>query len=477
VGVVTTPSLPLGPLGLVLVLALAELGCRPACEEAGLRGAAAAFEAHTFESRQQGFDALVQACPTMPPALARSLRAEFDGTSVEARRQLYADRIQDPAWNELLARTCPNVSPAGDDAEVLIAEDIVAGYPYAREACRLDRHELLADDDVFVERDFVVFMLHELLLAGRIEPALARDVVWPLLSASTPPEQFESMCLYEGLACERAIGSWGLQLPFSSIDLPTRGGTAIRISATELSVDQTPVLVLTYGRPAPGAFVEHVAPALQQALAARAAHGRMHSEREFGTPWPARIELVADLATPFGTIIDVVFTATTAGFDEAEIVVVGDGLHAIPLHRPGAEPEPDAHLRHERPLAFTLVVHHDSVEAGAEGMSPMKRFPSFPKCDPSTLRCIDSEAIAGFSKQLQSLFPHEREVTVRVDADVLLDAVVAIIDAARGDRCHLQPTLAGEPLELECQFFRPIVDAEPPLLFPARARAIEEEPQ
>jgi biopolymer transport protein ExbD len=320
-------------------------------------------------------------------------------------------------------------------------------------------------------------MLHEWLLAGRIERTLARDVAWPLLSGSASAEALESMCLREGLACVRVAEDWGLALPLSGIDLLPRGGTAVRIAATELSVDQTPVLTLASGRPAAGAFVQHVAPALQQALTARAGHGRMHAERELGTPWPSRVELVADRATPFGTIVDVLFTATAAGFDEAELVVLGDGLRAIPLHRPGAEPEPHPHLRYERPLAFTLLVHRDSVEAGADMMSPLRHFPNLPGCEPSSSLCVDRETVAAMSKQLESLFPHESEVTVRVDADVPLEVVVALIDAARGEGCRLQPALEGGEVPPECHFFRAIVDAEPPLLFPARPQAVEEEPR
>jgi biopolymer transport protein ExbD len=465
VAVVTTPSLPL----VLLVLAAAELGCNPACDEARLRSVAAAFEARTFEQREAGFDALAQACPTLPPTLARSLRTEFDGTPVEARQLLYVDRAQDPAWNELLARTCPS----SDEAEILSA-----GTPNEREVCRLDRHGLLAADDVFVERDLVIFMLYEWLLAGRTEQVLARDVVWPLLSANASTAQLEAMCLHEGLACPWVVKGWGLELPRSNIDLvPTRGGTMVRVTTTELSVDQTPVLVLENGRPAQGAFVHHVAPALQQALAARAEHGRVHAEREFGVPWPARVELVADRATPFGTIVEAIVTATAAGLVEAELVVLGDELRAIPLPRPGAEPEPHPRLRFERPLRLTLFVHRDSVEADSEGMSARKSFPSRAGCEPASFDCHDLEPIASFVQEMKALFPHETEVIMRIDADVPLRAVVALVDVARGEGCHLRPSLKDGLVEPECLFFRPIVDAEPPFRSPAHPQALEEEPQ
>jgi biopolymer transport protein ExbD len=469
VAVVAMPSLPLGFLALALALALAELGCSSTCDEAGLQSVAAAFEARTFEQRAQGFDALEQACPALPPTLARSLRVEFDGTPADARELLYVDRDLDPAWNELYARTCP---PLGEEGIISM------GPPTKRDFCQLDRYGLFAAEDVYVDRDLVVFMLYEWLLAGRSERMLAGDVARPLLSANASPAQLESMCLHEGLACRWVALGWGLQLPFSSIDVPPRGGTAVRITATELFVDDTSVLTLDSGRPAPGTFVQHVAPALQQALAARAEHGRTHAERELGMPWPARVELVADRATPFGTIVDVVFTATAAGFDETELVVRSDevvtlaeGLRAIPLPRPGAELVPHPHLRPEHPWRFILFVHRDFVEAAAD---KSRRIPNLPGCEPSSSLCVDRETIAGMSKQLKMLYPRETEVTLRVDADVPLEAVVAIVDAVRGEGCHLRPSLEGGEVEPECEFFRPIIDAEPPLRFPEHPS--EEEP-
>jgi hypothetical protein len=468
VAVVAKPSLLIVPL----VLALAELGCQPACDEDGLRGVAAAFEARTFERREQGFDGLLQACPNLPPTLARSLRVEFDGTPADARELLYADRAQDPVWSELLARTCP---PHGENGFISV------GKPTKRDSCQLDRHGMFANDDVFVERDLVVVMLYEWLLAGRTEPMLARDVVRPLLSANASTAQLESMCLREGLACQWVVMGWGLELPRSNIDpFPTRGGITVRVTATELFVDRDPVLVLENGRPAPGAFVQHVAPALRQTLAARVDLGRMHAEREFGTPWSARVELVADRTTPFATIADVIFTATAAGLVETELVVLGDEpyeLHAIPLPRPGAEPVPHPHLRYEHPLRFTLYVHRDSVEAESEKMSERKDFPNRAGCEPPSSDCHDLVAIAPFVEQMKALFPHETEITLRIDADVPLQAVVALVDLARGEGCPLRPPLERGEAEPECRFFRPIVEAEPPFLFPAHPRPNVEEPE
>lgn len=443
-------------------LAIAELGCNSVCDQASLRGVAEAFEARSFERREQGFEALGQACPTLPPTLARSLRAEFDGTPADLRQRLYEDRPHDPAWRELFDRTCPSAPPARDPVAPHEANEPNARV--VRESCQLDRYGLLAPDDVFVERDVVSFMLYEWLVAGRVDRPMARDVVWPLISASAPTEQLDAMCLRESLACERVLERRGLELARSTSDWPTRGDTAVFITATELSVEQTPVLTLAAGRPA--ALVQHVAPALHEVLMTHAAQGRMHPQREDGTQWQPRVTLVADRATPFATIAATIFTATKAGLADTELVVseaiAGSELHAIPLHRPHAVREQD---RRERPLQLTFIVHRDVVEVRSEGMGP-KTYPRVAACTPSPAGCHDLPAIAAFTKQLKALFPHETEAMVRVHGDVPMQTLVSLLDTIRGEGCVLRGSLDGEYVPEECQFFQPIVDAEPALLFP-----------
>jgi hypothetical protein len=457
-------AIPFKSLALaLLMLVLVGPGCKPVCDQAGLPGVAESFAARSFERRAEGWQALEQTCPTLPPVLARSLRAQFDGTPANLRSQLYADRIHDPAWRELFAQTCLDQPEA-----------VEATQPATREGCRLDRYGLLVRDDVFVDRDVVVFMLYEWLVAGRVNQALAKDIVWPLLSASASTAQLEALCLREAIACEHVVRSWGLQLPRSTSDWPTRGGTGVHITPTGLSVEQAPVLALTAEQPAAAAFTHHVAPALQQALATRAEHEREYAERE-ATPGQARVNIMADRATPSRTIIATILTARETGHAYPELIVIDEGgLHAIPLYRPDVEPLPHPHMRYERPLAFTFVVHRGFVEARAEGMTSPEVFPNRPSCAPPPAGCHDLEAIATFATKFKALFPHESAVILRVDGDVPLQAVVALIDAVRGEGCHAWGSFErGEEVAPECLFFRPILDAEPPLLFPPRAAGVE----
>ena len=111
-------------LGLVGAAALA---CTPVCDEPGLRRAA---ELSTTgpDRRQAGIEALRDACPTLPAALARGLLADAAPD----------DSARDQAWQALLARTCPGAAQASEAT---------------RRRCDLDRHGLLAADAVYARAD------------------------------------------------------------------------------------------------------------------------------------------------------------------------------------------------------------------------------------------------------------------------------------------------------------------------------------
>jgi hypothetical protein len=432
----------------LVALVLAELGCKPVCDEAGLRRAAELFEARSPERRSEGLEALGEACPTMPSSLGRSLAAQSLETSA------------DPAWRELLAETCPRSPEEHDQASAEEDRDRAT-----RSSCKLDRYGLLAPDDAFIERDLAVLVLYQWLVSGRVSRAVATDVVWPLLSASASAEELEAMCLREGHGCARVLASWGVALPRSNVDEPTRGGTEILITSSQLSVDRTPLLALTAGRPAPGVFVRHVAPSLRDTLVtiAEAEHG----PADDGLHGRGHVTLVADRATPFDTFADVLFTATKAGFTEADLVVYdGRELHGLPLHLPAAWlPPRQVDIRAAATIGLTFAVHRDAVETRATDVEP-QLFPNPAACEPSPSGCHDLEAIAAFAEQLQQRFPYQAVATFRVDGDVSLQALVSLVDAVRGQACHLRDTQTIY-MPPECWFFLPVVDAEPPLYFHA----------
>lgn len=446
------------PLALALVLVLPELGCKPACDETELARAAEAFAGRTPEQRRVGLDALGKACPTLPATLAANLEADFGELPPDERTEIYTTRIRDPAWQELFIRACPR-SPEEHD-RALGADDPDRAL---RRTCRLDRYELLAPDDVFIVDDVVPFMLLEWMVSGHVDRRLAADVVRPLLSASASADELEAMCREDDAACQWVLDAWGLTPPRSTAHLRERGGTELRIASAQLSVARQPVLTLASGRPEPDAFAYHVSSALRAALETDADAARAKAERD-GTEWEPRLLVVADRATPAGTLTDALFTATKAGFRDVDLLVRADrGLRSLPVVIPRAWLPRSGEWGDARPhVAF--VVHRNAVEIHV-GNEPPRSFPAPAACEPAHGSCHDLPAIDTFVEQMIHN-PKDAMAVFRVDADVPMQALVSLMDTVRGDGCPA-PDDRGYSFPEQCRFHWVLLDAEPPLYFHA----------
>jgi biopolymer transport protein ExbD len=405
-------------LAALVLIGLATPACTPVCDEAGLRRAAEAL-AGGPEQRQAGLDALREACPTIPPALAQGL-----GSGESAR-----DAVDDPAWLALLARMCPAATHADGGTAV---HDELDGM---RDLCDLDRHGLLAPDDVFAPRDLFVSALFEWLTDGRVDRSLASEVARPLLTA-------------------HELATEGLTPPRAAIDTPVRRDfLEIRVSPTSLSVDGVAILALERGRPAPGAFVRHVSPALFSALAAAGRRAREQAGQT-GRPWSAAVRLLADRATPFATITDVLFTASKAEYSTFQLVVHnGRELRGQWFSVPLAWNEVEEGFRDGSQFRFVVGVDEVVAQFG-DGADEGARF-----TQPA------GAALAELVTKAKGLFPSETVVTYRVDGEVSLQAVVSLMDTADGEGCRLADALRGGPIPDECLFWQPVLDREPPLHF------------
>jgi len=416
-----------GLCSLVLGLSLT-LGCTSVCDQDGLQRAAEAFAADGAERRRAGLAALQKACPTMPEAFSEGLVAD-------------ARHIDDPAWHELLARTClPVPAPATPITLEMLEVDV-------RRVCDLDRHGLLAPEATFARRDVVVFMLFEWLLAGRVDRARATEVVLPLLTAST-------------------LAAQDLTPPQSTSDLPQRDGLELRISPTTLYVEGDAVLPLVRGRAATDAFAGHISPKLRGALVEAVRRGRVRAERA-GAVWRARVSVLADRATPMITILDAVYTASRVGFTAFELLVHdGDELRGLPFSVNYALPPPDDEEPREKALDLLYVVHAESVEVSTATQSTPGRSPGTTyswSCAANSVDCRDLADLVAHEKKLKSLFPNEVVATYHVDGDVTLQVLVALLDRVRGEGCELIGPYQGEAMPEECLFWRSVLDLHPPL--------------
>lgn len=434
-------------LVLVAPLLVAALGCTPPCDDAGLRSAAMAFGSHTPESREAGLAALEQACPTLPSALRWSLLADFGSLPEDQRVAIQIDRASDPLWNDLLERTCPRAREPLERGKAQAEHDRAM-----RSRCELDRYGLLAPDEPFAHRDLGPFMLYEWLVSQRVSEARARELVRPLLVAEAVPAELEAACLRGELPCDAVLEAWGLRPPVSNGDVPLDGAAAVRVTASAISVEGEPVVRLEAGRPEPGAFVDHVSSALLRRL----------DDHPVPTRRPG---VVADRATPVGTIVDITYTASRMNVRLFELVVQGEhGLVALPLFVPFAWTEPPEREELERALELVVVVRGDDLEVLLPGASPT-RLPALAGCEPSIAGCHDHAALEAHITQLKHAFPHETEATFRVAADVPVQALVSLVDTVRGGKaCALASSVTeGEEIPPQCLFWQATLDLEPPM--------------
>lgn len=429
----------LRPAHLLALAALAALpSCHSECDEPALERVAAAVASPDADTRVAGLTTLGEVCPGLPKTVQADLIAGQQPP--DPTHTYYEGHADDPAWATLLARTCPRAPHPPERPLALSDLD-----PDLRSACDLDRFRLLEPDSPLRTRDLPAFMLYDWLIRGRVARTRAAEVVRPLLTASR----------YTAAA---------VTPPRSTSDVAPRDVTELRISPTAIALDGVDLVPLAGGRPAPGVVVRHIYPALQSALADLARRGNAEAERT-GRPWPALLSLVVDRATPFSTLGDALYTATRAGIGDYELLVHdGDELRAQHIATPLAWLPPDDAIRCGKDLDLTYFVRPDAISV-ASGRPPATPalIPPPADCDPALTGCHDLAAIQADARKYKALFPMEVVATFRVADDVPLQALVALIDAVRGEGCRLTPPLRGEKVPDECLFWQVVVDTDPPL--------------
>lgn len=437
----------------VAPLLVAALGCKPPCDEAGLQRAAAAFGSHLPEPREAGLAALAEACPTLPSSLRWSLLADAGALPEDQRTAVLVDRASDVQWTELLVRTCPRAREPFERGATQAEHDRAM-----RGRCELDRYGLLAPDEPFALRDLGPFMLYEWLVSQRVSPAEAREVARPLLVVEASPAELEASCLRGELPCDAVLEAWGLVPPLSSSDLRLEGAPSVRVTASAISCDGEPVLSLDAGRPAPGAFVDHVSSTLLRRLDDHPVLAPAHSRPT------ERLGVLADRATPVGTLVDIAYTASRMNVPQLELAVQGeDGLVGLPLVVPFDWIEHPEGVRYERALELVVVVRGDDVEIRVPGSSP-KHVPGRTGCEPSLAGCHDHAAIGAYVTRVKQRFLHETVATFRVEAHLPLQALVSLVDTVRGESCKLAPSMIeGEEIPAQCLFWQAVLDLEPPV--------------
>lgn len=419
-------------------------GCSKPCDEDGLRAASQALEDRSPEGRRLGLNALGQACPGMPSGLRMGLVAAYGETAADLRASMYAKRAADETLAKLFKRTCPRTEAERDQA--LEAEDRAAA---TRQTCRLDRFGVLEPNELFVTRDLDAFLLYQWLTASRIDEALARTVARNLMAVGAGDQELKALCYDNGSGCAVLFARAGVRLARSTVDAPLRESVELRVSPTEVAVEGEHVLTLSEGRPSDSAFDHHVAEPVRLAMLRHARTARERADRN-QEEWHHRLSLVADASVPFGTIADALFSARKAGYDEFGFVVGSQhqGAAVVYVSPPLAWFEFDlSPTRKAGPLQLSFVVHATDVQVRATDVD----------------ETLHVDAVAQRVAALKKQFPHETVATFRVDPDVSLQRLVALIDTVRGENCLLGAM--GDQVPAACLFWQTIVDTNPSLYF------------
>lgn len=128
------------------------------------------------------------------------------------------------------------------------------------------------------------------------------------------------------------------------------------------------------------------------------------------------------------------------------------------------DPEPEA-------LRLKVFIAEDGFRVTAAGQQQGatagrdadRRRPTIPALDPAAsvddASRFDYAALGALARRYKDLFPDESIVTVSAENHIPLQALVATLDALRGEDCELRGAMLGERVPPECMFWDPVVDA------------------
>ncbi len=153
----------------------------------------------------------------------------------------------------------------------------------------------------------------------------------------------------------------------------------------------------------------------------------------------------ADQARAYGDVVDVLYTASRAGFDDLWVAVeTQDGPGALRVGAPRTW-DPDDHRKVEAMCSIHLSITGRRVKVQACGEEPVD------------LELGDGDAIAELKRASRKKVSGDQGAMVRADADTRWPVVVGVLDALRGPGCSLHDDGAAcDPLWI-------VFDLEPPI--------------
>jgi len=437
------------------VFALSSLaGCGQQCDADGLSAAADAMGDRSMEGRRVAFTKLGEACPGLPSMLGHSLMASYGGQPPDLAAQVYAARNDDRGFVRARSSACRASKEAWNEAA---QQSDRSAAVFA--ACDFQRFDLLEDGEVFDFEDMDAYILHDWLLEHRADRAVARRLVRGLLVATGVPHAVMTACVHDDRGCENAFAAYSMHAAQVSSRRPSfPPDTIVVLGPHELFVDGEGVATLDGGHFASDVVHEHEIAPLLAVLKGEKAKGEAKAEKN-GEVWEGRLVVAAGEGAPFESVLEVLYTATQAGYHNHHLLASHRGSGAlVPVYpasswAPGMGPD-----RVARGGAKQLEVTVSSRQIQVRRRDTETTVFDIGDCDDAL--CFDVKAVQEELERRHGEFEGEepeRSWVVRVSEGVTLGTLVALVDAGLGEDCKI----IGYDTEVanDCHYLFPIIDS------------------
>jgi len=341
-----------------------------------------------------------EACRGLPAALA----SYFDAVYASKLDQAKAVRSDAPELRAVHEAVCPEFSAVGP-AVAMVPPSSRARMLF--EGCGLERYAVFELDELDPQSGgLMTWALHQWLLDQGLDAERAR----PLTRAIYGLE------VHASAEIERVTG---LRLP-TMAGRALEAGPRIYLSASELRFGSERLMALDGGRIPPTELRNHELPALSERLGA-VADGDQARAMVDDEPWAGRVLIVADRDTPYATLMDLMSTAGRVGYTRFAFVV-----------RPSAGRLAQVGIAPPRsgPAAIT-------IELSGAGLSLARA--SEGEAEAETHALDDLDAVAALAEAARADDPEARIATISATGEVTLEQLLAVIDAARGAGCDIDP--------------------------------------
>jgi hypothetical protein len=317
----------------------------------------------------------------------------------------------DERFRAMAKRACPE----GERAMRVVAESPAAERPRVfYQACKLDRYEVLAAHEVDrYGHSLASWTMHQWFLDQGLTPDEARPITRALL-------------VHERMADSLVSPIAGQELPRAS-GAPFRDAHAVYVSSSELIFAGRKLVALKKGirRQVEG----HLIDSLHEAMSEEVEKAREMAEMT-QVDWDGRLLVVADRGLPFGTLVDIAYTAAEAGYLRFALAVEAGPLEFeqieffSPRFDSTARAQPDL-----SPLA-TVEIWPTGYSIGGGGGEVERR-----NATPLAHEGTPGEAIDVYASRFLDRDASAHRAVISAQGRVRLESIVDAMARLRGTTC------------------------------------------